>query len=172
MPTTARTLPELLDRAAATYGDLPALEDGDVTLSFRELREHAHRAGRALIGLGIRPGDRVAIWAPNVWEWPVAALGIHCAGAVLVPINTRYKGPEARFILDKTGAKALITVDGFLGLDFLSMLGDPGMPAVVFRKDWDAFVEAAPDVELPLVRPDELSDILLPRARRGCPRAR
>ncbi len=170
MPTTARTIPQLLDRAAATFGELVAIEHGEVGLSFLELREAAHRAARALVGIGIRPGDRVAIWAPNHWAWPVAALGIHCAGAVLVPINTRYKGPEARFILDRTGAKALFTVDGFLGLDFLSMLGDVDLPAVVFERDWAQFVASASAAELPLVRPSDLSDILFTSGTTGRPK--
>jgi acyl-CoA synthetase (AMP-forming)/AMP-acid ligase II len=105
-------------------------------LSWTTLRSRAHQAARALIGAGITPGDRVAIWAPNMWEWVVAALGIHCAGAVLVPINTRYKAREAQFILDKSRAKMLITVDGFLGLDFKQMLDRPDLRTVVFRKDW------------------------------------
>jgi acyl-CoA synthetase (AMP-forming)/AMP-acid ligase II len=164
------TIPGLLDRAADHFGDAIAIEDGALQRSFRQLRAAAHAAARALIGQGIRPGDRVAIWAPNMWEWPVAALGIHCAGAVLVPLNTRYKGPEARYILEKSGARALITVDGFLGLDFKSMLGAVSIPTWTFRQDWDAFVAAAPDVALPVVSPDDLSDILFTSGTTGRPK--
>ena len=164
------TIPALLDRAAELFADAVAIEDGAVSLSFQQLRDHAHAAARALIGLGIQPGDRVAIWAPNMWEWPVAALGIHCAGAVLVPLNTRYKAPEARYILDKSSARALITVDGFLGLDFAAMLGDSDLPTVTFRKDWDAFVASAPDTPLPVVSPGDRSDILFTSGTTGRPK--
>ncbi len=64
---------------------------------------------------GVEPGDRVAIWAPNVWEWIPAALGIHLAGGVLVPLNTRYKGVEAGYILGRSGARVLVTMGEFLG---------------------------------------------------------
>lgn len=123
-----------------------------------------------MMGHGIRPGDSVAVWAPNMWEWVVAALGIHCAGAVLVPINTRYKGVEAQYILDKSQAKMLITVDGFLGLDFRSMIAPSGLPTVVFRQNWEAFVQAAPDVPLPDVSPQDLSDILFTSGTTGAPK--
>lgn len=164
------TIPGLLDAAAESFGDDVALEDGDTSITYVQLREQAHAAARALIGLGIEPGDRVAIWAPNLHEWPVAALGVHCAGACVVPINTRYKGAEARFILEKSGAKALLTVDGFLGLDFVTMLGPVDLPVRVFRGDWDAFVDAAPEVDLPEVRGHMLSDILFTSGTTGQPK--
>ena len=71
MPESISTIPALLDHAAERFGRAHAIEDGEVTLTFAELRTRAHRAARALIGLGVQPGDRVAIWAPNMWEWPV-----------------------------------------------------------------------------------------------------
>jgi len=165
-----QTIPAILDRAAEHYGASTAIQDGMLRLSFTGLRAQVHRAARALIGLGIEPGDRVAIWAPNLWEWPVAALAIHCAGAVLVPINTRYKGAEARYILDKSCAKALLTVDGFLGLDFVRMVERPELPTVVFRKNWDAFVAGAPNLPLPTVQPGDLSDILFTSGTTGQPK--
>jgi acyl-CoA synthetase (AMP-forming)/AMP-acid ligase II len=164
------SIPGLLAAAAERFGRSTALEDGDVSLTFEQLRDQAHAAARALIGLGIEPGDRVAIWAPNQWEWVVGALGIHCAGACLVPINTRYKGAEARYIVDKARCKAILTVDGFLGLDFATMLERPDLPTVVFRKDWDAFVAAAPDAPLPGVAADDLSDILFTSGTTGQPK--
>ena len=170
MISQAQTIPTLLDYAAERFGDSTAIEDGAVHLSFSGLRAQVHRATRALIGLGVEPGDRVAIWAPNLWEWPVAALAIHCAGAVLVPINTRYKGAEARYILDKSQAKALFTVDGFLGLNFQQMVDRPELPTVVFRESWDSFVADAPPGTLPSVEPTDLSDILFTSGTTGQPK--
>jgi len=71
---------------------------------------------------GILPGDRVAIWAPNIAEWAVAALGVHCAGATLIPINTRFRGREAGDILQRTSAKILFTVGDFLDTNYVSLL--------------------------------------------------
>jgi len=167
---TDQTIPLLLDEAAERFAESSALEDGVVHLDFRQLREQAHRVARALIDRGIQPGERVAIWAPNMWEWPVAALGIHCAGAVLVPINTRYKGREARFILDKSDVRLLFTVNGFLGLDFQTMLERPELPLVVFRQDWEDFLDESTDSVLPTVDPSDLSDILFTSGTTGQPK--
>ena len=70
------------------------------------------------------PGDRVAIWAPNSWEWIVAALGALGAGAWLVPVNTRFKGDEAAYVLERADAAALFTVRGFLDTDYVALLRD------------------------------------------------
>src|SRR5207244_4517590 len=95
------------------------------------------RATRALMARGIERGDRVSIWAPNRLEWVVAALAVHSAGGVLVPINTRYKGGEAGYVLRKSGAKALFTVRGFLGNDYLAMLETEELPALATRVRMD-----------------------------------
>src|SRR6266540_2361831 len=99
---TADTIPRLLDDAAARFAGREAVVDGDVHLTFAGLRAAAREAARAVIASGVEQGDRVAIWAPNINEWIVAALGALSAGAVLVPINTRFKGREAAYVLNKS----------------------------------------------------------------------
>src|SRR5205814_5140173 len=74
----------------------------------------------------INVGDRFAVWAPNMWEWPIVALGGHRAGGVLVPINTRFKGREAAYILAKSRARILFTVTDFLDTDYVSLLRATG----------------------------------------------
>ena len=118
------TICELVDDAARRFPDLEALVDGDVRWTFPELRDRIRASARALMASGIEPGDRVAVWAPNIWEWVVAGLGIHLAGGVLVPVNTRFKGREAEFILQKSGARILFTVTDFLATDYVALLRD------------------------------------------------
>lgn len=77
---------------------------------------------RSVLAMGVRPGDRVALWAPNSARWVIAALGILGAGAVLVPVNTRFKGQEAAYILDKSGSRALFVVTDFLDNDYVGMI--------------------------------------------------
>ncbi len=108
------TLPAAVRAAATAYGDHPAVVDGAVTLSFSELHEAVRTAAKSYIALGMEPGDRVAVWAPNGWEWEVAALGVSYAGGTLVPLNTRYKGHEVVDVLARTGATILVVNDGFL----------------------------------------------------------
>jgi acyl-CoA synthetase (AMP-forming)/AMP-acid ligase II len=184
------TTPKLLAHAAATRGEAPAICDGDVTVSWAELEQIARRAAGAYIAAGVAPGDRVAIWAPNVWEWIPAALGIHLAGGVLVPLNTRYKGVEAGYILGRSGARVLVTMGEFLGTDYAGMLASavdvatelPELAAIVtLRTDgaagWDAFLASGDMVEpaeidarAAAVTADDLSDILFTSGTTGNPK--
>ena len=102
------TIPSTLARAARMWSDVSALEDGDKTFTFRELEAAVQEASRAFIASGVERGDRVAIWAPNSWRWEIAALGLQCAGAVLVTLNTRFKASEAAYVLEKSGAKIMM----------------------------------------------------------------
>jgi len=116
--------------AAARFGEAEAVVDrngpGGTTTrwSFDRLAEEVATATRAVVAHGIEPGDRVAVWAPNCAEWIVAALGAVGAGGVLVPLNTRYKGAEAAYILRASRARILFTVEGFLGTDYPALLDE------------------------------------------------
>ena len=124
VPPLARTLPALVLEAAQRHAGRVFVEDGDIVVDYADLPARAFEVSRALIAHGIAAGDRVAIWAPNRAEWLLAALGIHCAGAVMVPINTRMKGLEAADILERSGSRVLFVVDDFLGTDYPAMLAD------------------------------------------------
>src|SRR5580704_13158005 len=108
------SIPGLVVGAAQRFGDAEALVDGSLRVGFAGLAEMATAATRSAIGSGLAPGDRAAIWAPNIHEWIAAALGVLGAGGVLVPLNTRFKGGEAAYVLGKARARMLFTVTDFL----------------------------------------------------------
>ncbi|MEN8158919.1 MAG: FadD3 family acyl-CoA ligase [Myxococcota bacterium] len=181
------TFPRTLWRAAEHHGDALALDDEGVRLSFGELAAQAEEASRAFLAARLQHGDRVAIWAPNVWEWVVAALGLQSVGGVLVPLNTRYKAAEAGYILRRSRARVLCTMGEFLGTSYADSLGDESLPdlerVVVFRgaskrgEPWADFVAsgsgvAAGDAQAraEAVAPDDLSDILFTSGTTGNPK--
>jgi HIP---CoA ligase len=189
------TIPHLLRSSADRFSAREAIVDvsDGMTLSFTGLAAAAHDAARAFMSAGIERGDRVAIWAPNIWEWVVAALGLQSAGGVLVPLNTRFKGREAAYILGKARAKALVTITGFLDTDYVALLRDavdveselPDLEAiVVLRGDapdgtqsWPEFLAAGSAVSSAeagvralSVEPDDLSDILFTSGTAGNPK--
>jgi acyl-CoA synthetase (AMP-forming)/AMP-acid ligase II len=142
----------LVADAAAQWPDAEALVDGDTRLTFAQLRDAVRRSTKAAIAAGIGPGDKAAMWAPNMWEWVVAALGVQGAGGAIVPLNTRYKGTEAAYILQKSGAKVLFTVEGFLGFDYPAMLEGEDLPdlrqTVVLRSpSFEAYLDAGASVD-------------------------
>ena len=117
------TMPELIRQAAVDYGDqLFIVGADDRSLTFEEFEQTVEIAARAFLARGIGMGDRVAFWAPNSSAWIVTACAIEMIGAVMVPINTRFRGGEAGYILAKSGAKLLCTVCTFLDNDYVAML--------------------------------------------------
>ncbi|MDX6394921.1 MAG: HIP---CoA ligase [Streptosporangiaceae bacterium] len=117
------TVPAAVASAAREFGDATALaEPGGPRFSYRELHERVSAVARGLIAEGVAPGDRVAIWSPNTHHWVLAALGALHAGATLVPVNTRFTGPEALDVISRSGARALIVAHWFLGTDRLAAL--------------------------------------------------
>jgi len=72
-PTTARTAPQLVRASAKAFGDQPAIIDGEVVITFAGLAGDALQAARGFTALGIRPGDRVGLWAANSHRWVTAA---------------------------------------------------------------------------------------------------
>ena len=102
--TDLRTIPAVLERAAARFGEREGLVDGDRRLTFADLAAAADDAARAYVASGIEPGDRIAIWAPNMGDWVVAALGALRAGAVVATVNSRVKGGEAAPVPGTAGA--------------------------------------------------------------------
>jgi acyl-CoA synthetase (AMP-forming)/AMP-acid ligase II len=116
------TIPNLVTQGSGLHAANEVLVDGDVRLTYAELPEAVDAYARGFVAAGVDPGGRVAIWAPNCAEWMLAALGALRAGAVLVPMNTRFKGGEAAYILRASGATTLVTVRGFLGVDYPALL--------------------------------------------------
>ena len=176
------TTPAVLDRMALDYADHEAVITPDRSFTFAELRDEVRRTAAAMAGLGVHPGDRVAIWSPNTWHWVVACLATHYAGAVTVPLNTRYTATEATDILERTKAPLLIAMGRFLGADRLADLDRTALPALrhivrvpVDEPDgtWDEFL-AGPqlpmheiDARAQAVQPDDISDILFTSGTTG-----
>ena len=168
------TIPAAVVRAAERFGDREAVVDGPLRLTYAQLHERVRRCAGLLLAEGIRPGDRVAICSPNTHHWIVAALGALHVGATLVPLNTRFTGPEMRDLVDRTHARALIVASTFLGVDRLALLEESGakLPDTVLRVDltqpanWDGDTTGVDEVAA-AVRPDDISDILFTSGTTG-----
>ena len=162
---TAETIPALLREAGDTYGAAEAVVDGDRRVSFAQLAEMVDCAAAGCCARGVQPGDRVAIWGPNSLEWIVAALGAVSAGAALVPLNTRFKGDEAGYILEKSRAIFTFVAPPFLGNDYAAMLDDRFERVVLDEGVW-----AHEPVDLPTVSPDDIGDVIFTSGTTGRPK--
>lgn len=177
----ADSIPALAAAAAERHGDRLAIADGDVRLTWSELVDRSAAFAGALVGAGVEPGDRVAIWAPNGFRWVVAVLGLWQAGAALVPVNTRFKGAEAADVLSRSGARLLVTTRTFLDTDYVALLESAGVELPDLRTTlvaegatWDDFVGSASAADraeakrrAAAVAPDDRSDILFTSGTTG-----
>ncbi|MFD8983357.1 FadD3 family acyl-CoA ligase [Streptomyces sp. NPDC059564] len=193
------TIAALVRDAADRYGDREAVVDGRVRVGYAQLGERVERAAAACLAAGVEPGDRVAVWAPNTLEWIVSALGAVSAGAVLVPLNTRFKGTEAAYVLQRSRARLLFVTGTFLGTSYVASLRRaaaegpgtgplPGLPhleqVVVLADDapedfrtWKDFLAggdtvpaAAVRARAEAIRPDAPSDIIFTSGTTGSPK--
>jgi HIP---CoA ligase len=162
------TIGAAVTRAASLFGDNEALaEPGGPRLTYSQLHERVAAVAGALAAEGIAPGDRVALWSPNTHHWVIGALGALYAGATIVPVNTRYTGPEALDVIGRSGARALIVAGPFLGADRLAMLraagqDEPGRLSglrLVVRVPVEAGLDRHPDVDWPTGRLMDWADL-------------
>jgi fatty-acyl-CoA synthase len=91
-------------------------------LTYRELQTQSRRLASALLGLGLVPGDRVAVWSHNNTEWVLMQLTTAEVGLILVNINPAYRTSEVEYALNKVGCKLLVTMARFKTSDYLGML--------------------------------------------------
>ncbi|MBB2991800.1 acyl-CoA synthetase (AMP-forming)/AMP-acid ligase II [Mycolicibacterium iranicum] len=157
------TIPELVASAADRFGDAEAVVDGPLRLSFTELVDRISCAAGAFAELGISKGDRAAVWAPNSVEWIIAAFGLLTAGGVLVPVNTRFKADEAGDIIARSGAKAVLVQQGFLGVEYTA---PGGVPVIDLKSD---FLSSGTPFACPLESTD-ISDIIFTSGTTGRPK--
>ncbi|MET7609429.1 non-ribosomal peptide synthetase, partial [Streptomyces avermitilis] len=152
LPLPETSLAELFTRQAAKTPDAPAVTDRETSLTYADLDARANRLAHELIARGVRPGDAVAVLLQRSSETVIAVLGLMKAGAVYVPLDTRYPAERIRHVLADTGARLLVTDDlsapqpGGEIYELISLTSlrhtaaDPGDPKVTVHPETAAYV--------------------------------
>jgi fatty-acyl-CoA synthase len=174
--TVGGVLREAAQRAPDDLAMVPGLPDPQARRrwTFGELLADAEQAARALAGR-FEPGERIAVWAPNLPEWVVLEFAAGLAGLALVTVNPAFRPSELRYVLDQSRAAGI-----FLTERFRSPMGEylaevrPELPAlreVVPFAQWDDFVASGrPDQPLPEVVPDDIAQIQYTSGTTGFPK--
>lgn len=120
------TFSQILDRMVEEFPDQYAVKFTtlDYTRTYSEFRNDVDAFARALISLGVKPGDKVAIWATNVPQWYLTFWAATKIGAVLVTVNTAYKIHEAEYLLRQSDTHTLVMIDGYRDSDYAGIINE------------------------------------------------
>jgi fatty-acyl-CoA synthase len=123
-PLVTDTIGRTFDRTVEQYPEVEALVvcHQGIRWSYREYQREVDRLACGLLALGVEPGDRVSIWAPNCYEWCLTQFATAKIGAIMVCINPAYRLHELEYALNKVQCKAIITAESFKSSDYLGML--------------------------------------------------
>ncbi len=140
------TVGEQLDRIAARYGEREAIAFKGQRWTFGQLKAESDAAARGLIRCGVKPGDKVALWLTNCPEWLHIQYAVAKIGAVLVPINTRFRTSDLDYVLRQSDSSTLITTDHAGPVGYLDMVREL-IPSLEASPDVNALqVEAFPEL--------------------------
>ncbi|WP_219467427.1 AMP-binding protein [Nonomuraea rhizosphaerae] len=159
----------LRDQAERHPGTV-VIADGGTRVTLAELRARAAGVARRLLDLGVRPGDRVAVWGLNDPSWVVHAFGVWDAGAVLVPLSSRAKGLEAAAMIAKVGAEVLVTGEGPQGVVLAGLLPPGTAPRHVLTEEGGERGDAEVEERALAVRPADLCEIMSTSGTTGTPK--
>ncbi len=179
MPLWEATIGEVLCQTAERFPRSTALVSRHQRrrLSWMELRAQADAVARGLVSLGIRPGDRVGLWATNSVEWLLVHMGCARAGAVLVNVNPAYRSHELAFVLQKSRMKAIFLWRADARASYAAILEearagkDLALQQVIFFGE-PAWAELPRDSgDLPdSIRPDDVANIQYTSGTTGSPK--
>ena len=143
------TVGRVLDEAARRWprGDGLVVAQQGIRWSWVDLQREAKALGAGLVALGLEPGERIGILAPNLAEWVAVQFGTAYAGLILVNINPAYRLPELQYALNKVGCRALITEAAFKTSDYIAMLRELA-PELDKAEPGDLHAERLPDLRM------------------------
>src|SRR6185503_8463365 len=154
---SALTPLDFLARSALVYRDKIAVVDGERRFTYDEFNQRVHRLASALSRIGVEPGDRVAVFAPNTPMALEPHFAVPLAGAVLVMLNTRLNATELAWILNHCGAKALLADSQLLPV--LQPVLDELKQLTFITDDYDALL-AKGDFPFPDAQPPDEDQLI------------
>lgn len=179
------SIPAMFQDSARRFAGSVAISDRGLELTYGQLKQEVDRLSRALVAVGIAPGDKVGLWLPNSAKWIICALALQQVGGVLVPLNTRFKAAELDYIFHKARPRLIFYQGECLGVDHARIL-DQTTWAPVVRVDvegstgdigWQALLARADEVpqaeverRLAAIGPTDLCDIMFTSGTTGRPK--
>ena len=160
----SKSLTEFLAQHEKTRGTATALVYADEPLTYAALAAESRRVAKGLADLGVKSGDRVAMWLPNVPAWLACLFACAQLGAIVVTVNTRFKSTEVADIVGRVGAKVLVFWPDFRHIDFAGILrGVPrdalaNLETLIAYDETDSNVKPEPLLGRPVLRYRDLAN--------------
>ncbi|MGZ3378060.1 MAG: AMP-binding protein, partial [Phenylobacterium sp.] len=155
-PLLGQTIGAAFDATCAAHPDVPALvsRHQKIRWTYAQMKERVDALAAGLLALGLEPGDRIGIWAPNCAEWALTQFATAKAGLILVNINPAYRLSEAEYALNKVGCKALVTAVAHKTSEYLHMLRELA-PELANARPGDLHAARLPDLRLVVTLGDQ-----------------
>ncbi|MBI4908568.1 MAG: AMP-binding protein [Acidobacteria bacterium] len=174
------TIDEGFRRTVAAHGDGEALvvTQQKIRLTWSELDARVEATARGLTGLGLGAGDRVGIWSTNNAEWIYLQLATARLGVVLVNVNPAYRSYELRYVLGKSGMRALFLREKDARSDYRSILEEArgglecALRDVIYfeHPTWEAFLAGGRDFARAVIGPEDIANIQYTSGTTGSPK--
>ena len=180
-PILETTVGSVLRNAARKYPNQLGLVSGDPATTerrrwtFAEMLAQVESVAKALLGR-FEPGERVAVWGPNIPEWALLQLGVGMAGLVLVPLNPAFRKPELEYALRQSRAAGIFYVPEYRGNPLEQWVADtreklPTLRETISFDEWESFCRSAsPERVLPEVSPQDIAQIQYTSGTTGSPK--
>ena len=148
-PLLGQTIGAAFDATCAAHPDVPALisRHQKIRWTYAQMKARVDALAAGLLALGLEPGDRIGIWAPNCAEWALTQFATAKAGLILVNINPAYRLSEAEYALNKVGCKALVTAIAHKSSEYLHMLRELA-PELAAARPGDLHAQRLPALRL------------------------
>ena len=158
-PLVEQTIGQALTEAAGNYGVREAIVSVHqaARVTYSELNTEAEAIGAGLLSLGLEPGDRVGIWAPNCVEWTLVQFATAKAGLILVNINPAYRLFELEYALKKVGCRALVLAESFKSSKYFDMIRSL-VPELASAEPGCLGSEKLPELEMVIGFADDVPD--------------
>ncbi|TLS39372.1 AMP-binding protein [Pseudalkalibacillus caeni] len=128
-----QTIGQMLEEKAKQYGDQEAIvyPERNLRYTYQHFFDETTKVAKALLSLGVKKGEHVAVWATNVPEWLTLQFATARIGAVLVTVNTNYQSSELEYLLKQSDSTTLFLIDGFKGTSYVDTV-----KSLVKAADW------------------------------------
>ena len=149
-PLLGDTIGDNFDRTASAFPDVDALVEVGTgrRWTYNQLREAVDKLACGLLDAGVRTGDRLGIWAPNMAEWTLTQYATAKLGVILVNVNPSYRTHELEFVLRQAGVSTLVAASAFKTSDYEQMISEvrgncPDLERVLIigSDDWNAVAD-------------------------------